>query len=124
MEDSVSIGKKYKFSEYWLFLLIIAQPLLDVLAFWTKSEAGTAAGYIRLVVMIILPLYLLITEENKKPVLVGLGVVAFLALLHVGNLFRVGYINFFGDVKNMAKIFYLPVMSVCLCIYVRDENKR
>lgn len=124
MEDSVSIGKKYKFSEYWLFLLIIAQPLLDVLAFWTKSEAGTAAGYIRLVVMIILPLYLLITEENKKPVLIGLGVVAFFALLHVGNLFRVGYINFFGDVKNMAKIFYLPVMSICLCIYVRDENKR
>ena len=124
MEDSVSIGKKYKFSEYWLFLLIVAQPLLDVLAFWTSSEAGTAAGYIRLLVMIILPIYLLITEDNKKPLFIGLGIVAGFALLHVGNLFRVGYINFFGDVKNMAKIFYLPVMSVCLCIYVRDENKR
>lgn len=120
----MSIVKKRKLSEYWLFLLIIAQPLLDVLAFWTSSEAGTAAGYIRLLVMVILPLYLILTQENKKPLLIGLGIVAAFALLHVANLFRVGYINFFGDVKNMAKIFYMPVMSVCLCIYVRDENKR
>ena len=41
-------GLRKFFSENWLFLLIIAQPLLDVLAFWTSSEAGTAAGYIRL----------------------------------------------------------------------------
>ncbi|MBQ8218070.1 MAG: O-antigen ligase family protein [Oscillospiraceae bacterium] len=120
----MGIGKKYKFSEYWLFLLIIVQPLLDVLAFWTSSEAGTAAGYIRLLVMVALPVYLLIREDNKKPLVIGLGIIAAIALLHVGNLFRVGYVNFFGDVKNMAKIFYLPVMSVCLCVYVRDENKR
>lgn len=117
-------GLRKFFSENWLFLLIIAQPLLDVLAFWTSSEAGTAAGYIRLLVMVILPLYLLCTQKDKKALLIGFAIIAFVAILHVGNLFRVGYINFFGDVKNMAKIFYMPIMSVCLCVYVRNENER
>ena len=44
---------------HWLMLLIVIQPLLDVLAFWTKSPDGTLAGYIRLAIM------LLLLDKNK-----------------------------------------------------------
>lgn len=108
----------------WLFLFVIIQPLLDVLAFWTSSEAGTAAGYIRLLFMLIMPVHLLITSDKRKSLFAAYAVIALLALLHVGNLFRVGYINVVSDVKNMAKIFYLPVMAVSMCAYVRNENMK
>lgn len=108
----------------WLFLFVIFQPLLDVLAFWTSSEAGTAAGYIRLLFMLILPVHLLLTSDERKRLFAAYAVIAFLALLHVGNLFRVGYINVISDVKNMARIFYLPVMAVSMCAYVRNEQMK
>ena len=31
----------------WILIFILLQPLLDVLAFWTQSDAGTAAGVSR-----------------------------------------------------------------------------
>lgn len=111
-------------SRYWLFLLVILQPLLDVLAFWTSSEAGTAAGYIRLAFMLILPVHLLITFDKRKSVLLAFAGIGLVALLHIGNLFRVGYIDIACDIKNMAKIFYMPVVSVCLCFYVDNEQRK
>ena len=47
------------FKNNWLMLLIILQPLLDIIAFWTKSPDGTLAGVVRLAVMVLLPLVLL-----------------------------------------------------------------
>lgn len=122
MKDSFSI--KNAFSNNWLFLFVIMQPLLDILAFWTSSETGTVAGYIRLMFMIIFPLHLLLSYKDRKSLIFSLGIIVALALAHVLNLFRVGYINVVSDVKNMAKIMYLPIMAVCLCCYVQDEKTK
>ena len=46
---------KELFQKYWLALLIAAQPVLDALAYWTRSPDGTAAGLLRLAIMVILP---------------------------------------------------------------------
>ena len=40
----------------WLMRLIILQPLLDIIAFWTRSPEGTFAGVVRLLIMMALPL--------------------------------------------------------------------
>lgn len=117
-------NKPTLFSKYWLFALLVMQPLLDVLAFWTRSESGTAAGYIRLAFMVVLPLALILTGKNRKPVILAYSVILLAALLHIGNLFRIGYIDPVGDIRNMAKIFYMPVMAVTLCGFVRDENSK
>lgn len=117
-------SKRNIFSRYWLFAFVIMQPLLDVLAFWTSSEAGTAAGYVRLAFMLIMPVHILLTSDKRKSAalcFLGIGIVA---LLHIGNIYRIGYINLVVDIKNMAKIFYMPVIAVCLCFYVRDEQSK
>ena len=80
------------FQAHGLALLIAAQPLLDALAFWTANEQGTAAGYIRLLIMAALPLWLLIRGRERRKLLIALGVMALYALLHVLNNFRVGAI--------------------------------
>ena len=35
---------KELFIKYWLTVLIAMQPVLDILAYWTRSPDGTAAG--------------------------------------------------------------------------------
>ena len=66
MEKTNSFAELFK--KYWITVLIAAQPVLDILAYWTRSPEGTAAGMLRLAIMLILPLHLLITSAVGVPV--------------------------------------------------------
>ena len=115
---------KTRFRDHWLTLLIAAQPLLDALAFWTANERGTAAGYIRLLIMAALPLYLLIRGRERKKLLLAFGVMAIFALLHVGNNFRVGVIAPVFDLSYLVKVLQMPVLAVCFLFLIRDEQTK
>lgn len=116
--------KKSFFKEYWLMLLIASQPLLDTLAYFTRNEQATAAGYIRLVIMFALPLHLLITLREKKHFILSMSAIGLVCLLHIGNNFAQGYVNAFFDISYAAKTAQLPVLAVCLCYYIRDERMK
>ena len=110
--------------EYWLVLLVVAQPLLDVLAFWTASDSGTLAGKIRLAVMVLLCLWLLFKERKNKRFIIAFLCIAAVFGLHIINGFRVGYKDFSGDVSYAVKVAYMPVMALCLCSLIDDTKKR
>lgn len=110
------------FLENWLVLLIAAQPLLDVLAYWTRSEDGTAAGYIRLCVMMLIPLYLLFALKKKKKFIISMLVIGMYCVGHVLNCFRLGYIDPVLDISYLAKIAQLPILAVCFAFLIKDER--
>ena len=99
--EKLSSAKKL-WQNNWIMLLIIAQPLLDIVAYWTQSPNGTAAGLIRLAIMLILPLHLLITLKDKKRFIISMGVIGIMSVLHILNSYRVGYINML-DSSYLAK---------------------
>lgn len=109
---------------HWLMLLIVMQPLLDILAFWTKSPDGTLAGYIRLAIMLLLPLYLLFTLKEKKRFLLSMAAIALVCLLHVLNGLRVGYVNMAFDISYAAKTAQMPILAVCFLYCIRNEQTR
>ena len=109
------------FAAHWLTLLIAAQPLLDALAFWTANETATAAGYIRLALLALFPLWLLLRGKERKKLLLGLGVMALFGLLHVLNGFRVGYVSPVFDIRYLVKVLQAPVLALCLMQLIRDE---
>ena len=78
--------------KYWMIVLIAAQPLLDVLAFWTASESGTAAGVIRLLCMVAV-VFTVLLKRRSKGFFFAMAVVATVFALHTVNGFRVGYMN-------------------------------
>lgn len=112
------------FKNNWLVLLIAAQPVLDALAFWTQDSVATAAGYLRLLVMLALPLYLLFTLEKKKTFIASMAVIAGFGVLHMLNGFRLGYINLFYDLAYYARVIQTPVFAVCFIYLIRDENSK
>ena len=112
------------FAEHWLLLLIAAQPVLDIIAFWTRNPEGTIAGTIRLAIMLILPLYLLITLKDKKRFILSMAGIAAVCLLHMLNCMRVGYINMRYDLTYMAKTAQLPILAVCFTYFIRDEQTK
>lgn len=114
-------SSKELFQKYWITLLIAAQPLLDALAYWTRSPDGTAAGLLRLAVMLILPLHLLFTLREKKRFLLSMAAIGLVGALHVLNCFRVGVIDLRFDLVYLARTMQMPVLAICLGYYLRDE---
>lgn len=115
---------KKNFAEYWLLYLIVAQPLLDILAYWQQNSVGTAAGLIRMLVLIILPIYILCTTKKRRSFLVAMGIVLLFCALHILNGFRVGYISIYQDVAYLLRIIQMPILAMCFIHYIGDEKKK
>ena len=116
--------KKSWLGERWLVLLMAAQPLLDTMAYFTQNKNGTVAGYIRLGLLLLLPLIVLVKAERKKPWLLGYGLIGAFCLLHVLNGFRVGYRNPAYDAAYMVRVAQTPVLALSFIWYLRRQEAR
>lgn len=112
------------FKQNWLTCLIAAQPVLDAVAYFNRNEVATVAGYIRLAVMLALPLYLLFTLQRKKPFVLSIAVIGLYSLLHILNGFRVGYISLYFDVSYLLKVLQMPVLAICFVCLLREEGTK
>ena len=108
----------------WLTLLIALQPVLDVVAYFNQDEVATVAGYIRLGIMLLLPLVVLVTRCGGKPFYIALGLMGFYAALHVLNGFRNGYISVYFDVAYLAKVLQMPLLALCFMCLIRSEQTK
>ena len=107
---------------HWLWLLIAFQPVLDAVAYFNQNSVATVSGYIRLALMLALPLWVLFTAKRKKGFLFAMAAIAVFALLHVLNGFRVGYLSPYFDIAYLAKVVQAPVMAVSFVYLIRDEQ--
>lgn len=105
-------------------ILFAAQPCLDVLAFWTRNEKATPAGYIRLLLLILLPLIALITAKNKKHLLSIYLITGLFCSMHILNSFRVGYINPVFDIRYLASVVQMPIFTVCFFSFIRNDDTK
>ena len=110
----------------WLMALIVMQPLLDIIAFWTKNPDGTLAGYVRLIIMVCLPLYLLFTlrgSERKSFIfwMLGIGLVC---ALHIANTIRTGPVSLGFDISYTAKVAQMPILAVCFMYSIKNDQTR
>lgn len=116
----ISLIKNF-ISKYWLFVLIVLQPLLDVIAFFSSSNESTIAGYFRLLTMIVLVVIVFFKEKNNRRFLLAFSVIVIIYGLHVLNCIRVGYINPKDDIIYMAKVAYMPVLALCFCCFIKNK---
>ena len=113
--------KKFIYNN-WIFILIIAQPILDVIAFFNASESGTASGYIRLAIMIVLLFYTVICNYKNKKMWLFLVLFGLVFSLHIFNGFRVGYKDLSSDLSYCAKVAYMPVLAIVFCLSIDKKN--
>ena len=108
-------------------LLIILQPVLDIIAFWTKSPDGTLAGLVRLVIMVVLPLVLLIRlpeKRDKLRLVLSLCAIGLVCLLHLANLVRIGAESLVYEISYTAKTAQMPILAVCFLHAIRNTQTR
>lgn len=116
----MKINKKVESQAF--FLLIILQPILDIIAYFQYDNIiGSFAGYSRLLIMVLLPIYVLFTTKKKKGFLLFMSAIALYSILHMLNGFRVGYISMFQDLAYLARVIQMPILTVCF-IYHMDHK--
>lgn len=113
-----------RFKKNWITVLIAMQPVLDIIAYWRADAVATEAGYIRLALMLLLPLGLLISVKDKKRFILPFAVMGLYCLLHFLNCRRVGYIDPYFDISYAAKVIQMPVLAICLVYYLKDEQTK
>ncbi len=115
---------KTTLKEKWLFILIIMQPFLDILAYFQyDNPTGTMAGYLRLVIMLIIPFVVLI-KKRKLSFIILMGVIGVYCLLHIAMCFLNGYQNLIADVSYMLKVVQGPILGISFCYIITDEKYR
>ena len=115
------------FRNHWLMLLITLQPILDIVAFWTKNPDGTLAGFARLAIMVALPLCLFFTMKEKKSrlrLLLAMAAIALVCLLHILNVVRLGPASLLYEISYTAKTAQMPILAVCFLFAVRNAQTR
>lgn len=127
MNNSINNNARTAFvRNHWLMALIVMQPLLDIIAFWTKNPDGTLAGYVRLLIMVCLPLYLLFTlrgRERKSFIFWMLGI-GLICALHIANTIRTGPVSLGFDISYTAKVVQMPILAVCFMYSIKNDQTR
>lgn len=110
-------------STYWLFFIIISQPILDIIAYFSFDEYLTPISFVtRSVYLLFIVLYTFVkVKDKKKYFLLELPFVIF-SILHLLNSIRTSGFNIFDDLRYLIQVMQMPIVTIALCSYV-SENR-
>lgn len=115
-----------KLKENWFLILIVCQPILDIIAYFQYDNViGSMAGYIRMILMCIIPIGILLKTDKKKSFIIWMSIIGIYCLLHIVNGFRVGYVSIFEDVSYLARVVQMPILAISfMYFYDIDQGKQ
>lgn len=124
MENYIEIRKKLsKYISIFVMVLIILQPMLDVLSYWlTKANNTSITTLLRIVMLGVIVLYSFIVTDNKKFYFMFYGIIALYWLGHMINGFRIGYANPFSDIALFIRVVQMPVLTISFITFLK-KNK-
>lgn len=107
-----------------LLILIVMQPLLDIIAYFQYDNMfGSMAGYIRLLLMVVIPVTVLIVKR-KMSYVIFMGVIGVYCVLHVISCYINGYMSLFSDVSYLLRVIQMPVLGISFCYLFDKESYR
>ncbi len=127
------LRNKYAAMKEWfveklpLLVLIycILQPLMDVATYWQEHlhTANTLTVVLRMGLLCGSVLLGFILSDRKRYYwLMALVLGGFLAG-HVWACTQAGYLQPFGDLSNMVRIYLMPLTALCFCTFLRRNDK-
>ncbi len=120
-ESSANTNKKVSI---FLFVLIVAQPLLDVLSYFLiKAEKTTYTTALRMLMFVAIMLFAFIVSDRKKIYYVFAGIAGGYFVLHALNCFRIGYISPVEDAANFFRTVHTPALLIAfVTLFKKLEN--
>lgn len=108
-----------------VFLLIILQPLLDIVSYWTDRLllGNTITLALRFLVLIGFGLFGFILSKRKRAYLALAAIYLVLLIGHIYACLQRGYRSPFTDITNFARVAQMPLFAFCLITCLK-QNRR
>lgn len=110
-----------------VFLLCLSQPILDAAGYWqqTLGMGNAVTMAIRMVLLAGSVMFGFLLSERKRVYMIAAAV---LAVLTVGHIYACmqnpnGYVAPLTDIINLIRIYFLPLMTICLVTFLRSNRK-
>lgn len=108
-----------------LLVILILQPLLDILSYWTDRLGMSSAVtlLLRFAVFAVVCLLGFFTSARKKVYGVAAGACAFVLIGHVIACSIAGYLDIVHDLTNFVRVVQMPLFVLCFISFVRANKK-
>ena len=95
----------------FLMILLILQPLMDILSFWTDrlGMSNTITLLLRFAVFAVVCVLGFVTSSRKKVYGIAIAACAFLLVGHCISCFIVGYQRIVYDLTNFVRVVQMPL---------------
>ena len=114
--------KKY-IQQYWLFFIIITQPILDIIAFSAESlQFQNFTSIIRIIYLLFIPIYTFFNIKDKKKMFLCLLPFGIYIFAHLLNTFILDPNHIFYDIKYIVLVFQMPLITISLCFFLKEHN--
>ena len=109
----------------FLMILLILQPLMDILSFWTDrlGMSNTITLLLRFAVFAVVCVLGFVTSSRKKVYGIAIAACAFLLVGHCISCFIVGYQRIVYDLTNFVRVVQMPLFVLCFISFLRANNK-
>lgn len=108
-----------------VFVLLLIQPVLDVISHWaTEWEITTYTTIFRFLMLAAVLLYSFIISDRKGIYILFGGVIALYWILHVVACLRAegGYLSPFSDLTNLLRTVQLPLFALSFITFFKKSD--
>lgn len=110
------------YSGRFLFVVMVLQPIMDVLSYLVSANGGTIlAGALRTLMLFAVCLYSFCISNDKRKYLIFYGVIGGFWLLHMLNCFRLGYASPVRDAGEYLKLVQFPLWTLAFITFLRHR---
>ena len=108
--------------KYWLLFIIVTQPILDIIAYFSFSEKVTLISFtIRSIYLLFIVLYCFFTTKEKKKMFYSFLPFIIFSFLHLLNSYRLYGTNIIDDIRYLVCVMQMPAITISLCFYLKEN---
>lgn len=104
----------------FMFVLIVAQPFLDVLSYFLiQFNKTTYSTLLRMAMFVAVMLFAFIVSDKKKVYYVFAAIAGGYFVLHAANCYRIGYISLVEDAGNFFRTVQMPALCLAFVTFIK-----
>lgn len=122
MIDTIKIQEKTV--NFILLILLIIQPILDVISFFMMQNEMTAiTTVLRMLLFAALVVFSFLISDHKKSYIIMCTVLGVFWILHMIGCYQDGYQSLFQDIAMYMRTIQMPLMTLCFITFFKKGNQ-
>ncbi len=109
--------------KYWLLIIIVAQPIIDILSYFLKDTIFFKVSLIIRSLFLVFIVVYTFFHVDKKKLITYISPFAIFSIIHTLNSYLHGSYSIFSDLKYLIMVFQMPILVITLILYIKNNKE-